>query len=99
MYLVTGYFLFKPESRIRGLEILAQITELGLTEEGIHKYSYYQDPKDENRYFLYEEWETKAAHDAHFGSDAIQAIVPEFFSLMAEPAEVIYFDATEESRI
>ena len=99
MYLVTGYFLFKPEALGRGRELLEKITALGITEDGIFKYSYYRDAKDEHRYFLYEEWETKAAHDAHFDSDAIQAIIPEFFSLLAEPAEVIYFDATEESRI
>ncbi len=99
MYQVTAYFSFKPESQDRGIEILNQIVALGLTEDGIQQYKYYSDPDDQNRYFLYEEWDTKAAHDVHFNSDAMQAIVPEFFGLLAEPAEVIYYDSTEESRI
>ena len=99
MYQVTAYFRFNPESQDRGIEILNQIVALGLTEDGIQRYKYYSDPDDQNRYFLYEEWDTKAAHDVHFNSDAMQAIVPEFFGLLAGPAEIIYYDATEESRI
>ena len=99
MYQVTAYFSFAPESRDRGLEILDQIVALGLTENGILRYKYYADPDDSNRFFLYEEWETKEAHDVHFNSDGMQAMVPEFFTLFAEPPEVIYYDATEESRL
>jgi len=31
-----------------------------------------------------------ADHDAHFGGEAMQAMAPRFFSLLAEEPEVVY---------
>lgn len=98
MYQMTGYFTFQPESRNHGLEILDQIVSIGLTEEGMIRYKYYSDPADENRYFLYEEWESKSAHAVHFNRTTVRELVEKFFESLAEPPEVIYYEAKEESR-
>jgi quinol monooxygenase YgiN len=99
MYLVTGTITFKAETVARGKELLTEITTLGRTEPGIKKYEFFCDPGNDCRVFLFEVWETKDHHHAHFSGEVIQGIVPEFFSLFAEPPEVIYYDAEEESRL
>ena len=93
MYLVTGNFLIKPERLEQAKSIMAQIVEVGRSEAGIVRYTFYPDPVDPLRYFLFEEWESKETHDDHFNSDFMQATVPGFFECFAEPPQVKYYDA------
>ena len=99
MYLTVGHFKFNAESVKRAEEVMRDIVSIGRAEEGIHHYTFYPDPDVEHGYFLFEEWDSKALHDRHFESDAMQAIVPEFFELLAEPPKVSYFDASLESQL
>ena len=94
MYLVTGSFLFQQDDLERAKSIMQKIVEVGRTEAGIVRYTFYPDPVDPLRYFLFEEWETKETHDDHFNSDFMQATVPGLFECFAEPPEVNYYDAT-----
>ncbi len=94
MYLVTGNFLIKPERLEQAKSIMAQIVEVGRSEAGIVRYTFYPDPADSLRFFLFEEWETQETHDAHFNGDFMQATVPGFFECFAEPPQVKYYDAT-----
>ncbi len=94
MYLVTGNFIIKQERLEQAGDIMAKIVEVGRTETGILRYTFYPDPVDPLRFFLFEEWETKEAHDDHFNSDFMQATVPGLFECFAEPPEVNYYDAT-----
>ncbi|NKB36139.1 MAG: hypothetical protein GKR93_03075 [Gammaproteobacteria bacterium] len=99
MYLTVGHFKFNANNIKRAEEVMQDIVNLGRAEEGIHQYTFYANPDIEHGYFLFEEWESKAMHDVHFESAAMQAIVPEFFELLAEPPKVSYFDATLESQL
>lgn len=94
MYLVTGNFIIKQERLEQAGDIMAKIVEVGRAETGILRYTFYPDPVDPLRFFLFEEWETKEAHDDHFNSDFMQATVPGLFECFAEPPEVNYYDAT-----
>ena len=67
---------------------------MGRSEEGINQYAFYNSPESECVFFLFEEWQSKAAHDVHFESDAMAQLVPEFLGLMAQAPDVSYFDAT-----
>lgn len=93
MYLVTGNFLIKQERLEQARSIMTDIVEVGRTEAGIVRYTFYSDPVDPLRYFLFEEWESQETHDAHFNSDFMQATVPGLFECFAEPPEVYYYNA------
>ena len=99
MYLVTGNFIIKKDQLERAQSIMAKIVEVGRTEPGIVRYTFYPDPADAPRYFLFEEWETKEEHDDHFESDFMQATVPGLFECFAEPPEVSYYDATVVAKL
>ncbi len=62
-------------------------------------YHFYEDWDEPGRFALHEVWESKAAHDAHFNSDAMQALLPGFFEFLAEPPTVTYYDASIESQL
>ena len=93
MYLVTGSFLFKQEDLEQAKSVMRKIVDVGRTEPGIVRYTFYPDPDDPLRYFLFEEWETKELHDDHFESGFMQATVPGLFECFAEPPRVNYYDA------
>ena len=99
MYLVTGSFIIKKDRLEQAKSIMAKIVDVGRTEPGIVRYTFYPDPADPLRYFLFEEWETKALHDDHFESDFMQATVPGLFECFAEPPEVYYYDATVVAKL
>ena len=99
MYLVTGNFNIKQDHLEQARSIMAKIVGVGRTEPGIVRYTFYPDPADPCRYFLFEEWETKELHDEHFNSDFMQATVPGLFECFAEPPEVYYYDATVVSKL
>ena len=94
MYLVTGNFLIRQESLEQVKAIMAKIVEVGRTEAGIVRYTFYQDPADPLRFFLFEEWESKETHDDHFNSDFMQKTVPGMSDCLAGPPQVNYYDAT-----
>ena len=78
---------------------MQKIVEVGRGEEGIVRYTFYPDPVDPLRYFLFEEWETKELHDVHFESGFMQETVPGLFECLAEFPEIYYYDATVASNL
>ena len=99
MYLVAGHFKFKTESHARARELMHTIVTLGRGEKGIHQYTFYDNPDIECGHFLFEQWESKEAHDVHFERQEMQDLIPEFFSLLAEDPDVSYFDASLASKL
>ena len=76
MYLTAGHFKFTESGCERAVELMNEIVKIGRGEKGIHQYTFYPNPDSKNAWFLFEEWESKEAHDAHFESAAMQALVP-----------------------
>ena len=99
MYLVSGHFHFTPDNVGEAREFMEKIMSLGRTESGNRHYTFYEDPEDALRFFLYEEWDSKGDHDAHFEGAAMQEMVPAFLGLLASPPVVVYYDATVESTL
>ena len=99
MYLVAGHFKCRKAGRARAVELMDQIVAIGRQESGIRQYSFYPKPDSEQAFFLFEEWESKEAHDVHFESEAMQQLVPEFMALLEEEPDVSYFNATLVSKL
>lgn len=93
MYLVAGHFNCTEAGRARAVELMEQIVAIGRGESGIRQYTFYPDPDSENAFFLFEEWDSKEAHDVHFESEAMQQLVPEFLGVLEGEPDVSYFDA------
>ena len=99
MYLVSGHFHYQPDAVDDARAIMNKMMALGRTEPGNNLYTFYEDPEDPARFFLYEEWDSMAEHDAHFNGDAMQGMVPELMGALAAPPSVTYYDATVESTL
>ncbi len=95
MYLVTGSFNIKSNNLEQARALMDKIVGVGRTEEGVVRYAFYPDLLDPHRYFLFEEWETQAAHDRHFNGAAMQELAPQFFECLAEPPQVSYYAAEQ----
>lgn len=93
MYLVTGRFKFAEGGRSRAIELMAEMVRIGKGHDGVGAYDFFEDLQQDHSFFLYVEWRSKEAHDLHFNSEEMQAIVPEFFDLLCEPSDISYFDA------
>ncbi len=93
MYLVTGQFTCKEAGRARAVELMSKMVTIGRGESGVRQYTFYPDPDSDTAFFLFEEWESKAAHDVHFESEAMQQIVPEFLGVLEEAPDVSYYEA------
>ena len=99
MYLVTGSFIIKQDHLQQAKSIMQKIVEVGRTEPGIVRYTFYPDPIEPLRYFLFEEWETRELHDKHFEGEFMQETIPGFSECFAEFPEVYYYDATVVSKL
>ena len=99
MYIVTGTFKFQKNKMSDAQRLMDSMVSLGKTEVGMHKYSFYSEQKSLNIFFLYEEWESKSAHDKHFHSESMKKMLPDFFELLDEEPEVTYYNAEIESKL
>ena len=93
MYLVAGHFTCTEAGRARAVELMNQIVAIGRGESGIRQYTFYPSPDSDTAFFLFEEWDSKEAHDVHFESEAMQQLVPEFLGCLEGAPDVSYFDA------
>lgn len=95
MYLVTGSFNIKNSRLEQARALMDKIVREGRAEEGAVRYVFYPDPLDPHRYFLFEEWETQAAHDRHFNGAVMQELAPQLFECLAEHPQVHYYAAEQ----
>ena len=99
MYIVSGHFQFDKESLNHAQKCMDDMLALGKTEPGNLSYMFYRDPHKLNSFFLFEEWLSKEAHDAHFNGNSMKKMLPEFFALLEGKPKVTYYDAKIESTI
>lgn len=80
MLIVTGIIEI-PEGAFEQVRpAIRRMVEATLAEPGCMTYGFWQDPDRENRLRVYEEWEGRAALDAHFAT----AHMAEFRAALAE---------------
>lgn len=99
MYIVSGHFQFNEDKLEKAQEYMHSIVALGRREPGVLSYSFYPDPLQSKHFFLFEEWESKEKHDAHFNSEQMKKMLPSFFELLDEKPKVTYYDAQIESTL
>ena len=72
MLIVTGVFNLEPDHIERLRAAAMQMAQATRDEAGCRAYAFWQDIEDATRFRVYEEWDDKAALDAHFEAPHMQ---------------------------
>ena len=65
MIVIAGWLKFKPEYRDEAIAALVAMHDASSAEDGCISYRFYLDIEDPSKAFLFEEWESQEALDAH----------------------------------
>ncbi|MFT6267266.1 MAG: quinol monooxygenase YgiN [Alphaproteobacteria bacterium] len=95
MIIITGDLLIKDGSMQKAMQTCQKHVAHSRTEPGYVSHGVYQDPEDSLRLFFYEQWENKAAIDAHFGLPSSQAFVVTVKALVSDPPNLHIFNAEQ----
>ena len=68
MILVSGHFRLQPERIAEARAEMMRVIEASLAEDGCRAYSYAQDIAEPGLFRVHEEWDSRAALDAHFAT-------------------------------
>ena len=68
MILVTGHFRLPLERIAEARSEMARVIEASLAEPGCRAYSYAEDIAEPGLFRVHEEWDSRAALDAHFAT-------------------------------
>lgn len=66
MIIITGLVATRPDRRDEAITLGRWMSEETEREPGCARYRFYADLDDPNTFFLFEEWESEAALQAHF---------------------------------
>lgn len=70
------------------LELLKEMVEKTVKEEGCIKYELFQDVKDPKVMIIIEEWESEGALNKHMASEHFKRIVPQLNELREKASEI-----------
>jgi quinol monooxygenase YgiN len=68
MILVSGHFRLPPERISEARAEMATVIAASLAEDGCRAYSYAEDIAEPGLFRVHEEWDSRAALDAHFAT-------------------------------
>ena len=68
MILVSGHFRLPPERIAEARAEMVRVIEASLAEPGCRAYSYAEDIAEPGLFRVHEEWDSRAALDAHFAA-------------------------------
>jgi quinol monooxygenase YgiN len=91
MLVIGGRFKVKPERRADMVKLATALYPSSRAEKGCLHYSCYQDAGDPDSFLFFEEWESQAAIDLHFGTPYFQDFMQRFPDMITgQPVIKIY---------
>ena len=69
MIIVQGDFVIHEGAREKAVAAMIAVAQATQQEAGCIRYNFYADLQDEQRFIVYEEWESQAHLDAHLSAD------------------------------
>jgi quinol monooxygenase YgiN len=69
MILVSGRFRLPPERIAEARPAMAKVIAASLAEPGCRAYAYAEDMTEPGLFRVHEEWDSRAALDAHFATE------------------------------
>jgi len=93
---VIGAQVFiKAEKIDNFLAMTNDLIEKSRAEEGCISYCLYQDPKDNSKFFFFEEWKNQAAVDFHFATEHFVKFGETLNDCSSEPAIITVYSVKE----
>lgn len=89
MYGMQGKLLAKPGERAPFVAILREAAAIVGRMEGCHLYVVSEDLSDPEAIWVFEVWDSKAAHDASLQDDSVRALIARAMPLMGGPPDGI----------
>ena len=86
----------KPEKIKDFNEVAKEMVEKSNTESGCSFYQLYQDPYDNSKYVVVEEYKNQAAVDAHFASEYFKAFGPKIGDMIIGAPEIKVISVAKE---
>jgi len=93
MLVVTGTVEIAPDSIERMKEAARVVARATREEPGCHTYGFWQDLEEPTRFRVYEEWDDRAALEAHFETAHIAAFREAMAGLGVTSRYIVSFDA------
>jgi quinol monooxygenase YgiN len=94
MIVIRVALTFNPSERTTMLTYMQTHLKESRAFTGCLNYGLYQDIADENRFLLYEEWDTQANFDAYKASEAFKTSGEVLFPLMVGTPDSVYYSAS-----
>lgn len=94
MIIVTAEVTVKEEKREQAVRLAREFAASSRREPGCVAYRFYADLADPNRFFLFEQWESADALQAHFETPNMDRFNQRLPALLNGEVEVRRFEAT-----
>ncbi len=94
MIVVVGNVTTDREHREELIRLGETVAAASREEAGCLAYRLFQATDDENAFVFVEEWEDRAALDAHFATDHIATFMRAFPGVLAAPPDVRFHDVS-----
>lgn len=96
MMVIRVVLAIQPAQRAAFLEYLAEESPQVRAMEGCEWYELFQDPNDDNRFVLYEEWASADAFEAYKATESFSQAFAVLGPMMAGAPQSAYYAATRE---
>jgi len=92
---IVVHFQARPGKETELRKVLTALLAPTRKERGCLNYDLHFAPDDPGKFVFYENWATRADHDAHFNSPHIQALLPRIDDLCAAFPQVTMWEKVD----
>ena len=99
MIVVAGTVAIKPEGRDAAVQAALKVVAATKLEPGCQTYDFWSDLADPNLFHVFEEWDSKAALDAHFETAHMAEFLEALPAFVAGPADIKLYEIGSVSKL
>jgi len=92
---IVVHFQARPGKEAELRKTLVALLAPTRREAGCLNYDLHTSPEDPGKFLFYENWASRAHHDAHFNSPHIQALLPRIDDLCASFPQVAMWEKVD----
>ena len=95
MIIIAGHATINPNVEAQALDAIRAMVAASETEVGCISYQIYIHPENSTQFFIFEEWESQAALDAHFQTEHMKVFSQQLPQLLASPIQVKRYEVSQ----
>jgi len=88
MIVLAVRFHIKPDCKEEALASMKKVAAATLQESGCVEYRFFADLEDEDKVFLFEEWESQEFLSAHFETEHLAAFRADMDRVLVQPPAI-----------